>query len=79
MLTENKDMLLRKPAVRILFHEGFGVGYVVLGIVRLAWTGGFDILGRYAAPYFAGTYLGILEYQGTSCHDGAFANLTAVE
>jgi len=51
----------------------------MLGIVRLSWSDGLEVLGRYAAPDFASGNLGVLQHQGTSGHDGAFANLTAVE
>ena len=37
--------------VRILFHEGLGIGHVVLGIIRLAGAGGLDVFGRHAPDF----------------------------
>ena len=72
-------ILLRIPAVRIFFHEGLGIGHVVLGIIRLAGAGGLDILGWHAAPYLASPNLCVLQHKGTCGNDGSFADFAAVE
>ena len=63
----------------LFFQVEFGVGNVVFGVVGLAWADGFEVFGWYAAPDFACRDLRILEHEGTSGYDRAFANLTTVE
>ncbi len=63
----------------LLFEVELGVGDVVLGIVSLARTDGLEVLGRYASPDFACRDLCVLEHEGASGYDAAFAHLTAIE
>ncbi len=63
----------------MVFEVEFGVGDVMLGVVRLAWADGLDVLGWYAAPDFACRDLRVLEYKGTCGYDGAFAHLATIE
>ena len=63
----------------LLFEVELGVGDVVLGVVSLAWTDGFDVFGRDASPDFTCRDLRVLEHEGASGYDAAFAYLTAIE
>ena len=57
----------------------FGIGDVVLGVVRLTWADGFDVFGWHTTPNLTSGNLRVLKYQGTSGYDGPFADLTVVK
>ena len=71
--------MLMSNLLLLLFEVELGIGDVVLGIVSLAWTDGFDVFGWNASPDFTSRDLRVLEHKGASGYDGAFAHLTAIE
>ena len=66
-------------AGRLLLEVDAGVLNVVGCVVGLAGTGGLDVTSRYAPPYLAGRYLGVLQHEGTGGYDGPLPHLAAVE
>lgn len=63
----------------LLFEVELGIGDVVLGIVSLAWTDGLEVFGWDTSPDFTCRDLRVLEYEGASGYDAAFAYLAAIE
>ena len=68
-----------KLLLLLVFEVELGVGDVVLSVVSLAWTDGFEVLGWDAAPDLACRDFRVLEYESTCGYDGAFAHLATIE